>query len=100
MNEWLIVGTVGAATALLRGAGPTLFGGRPLPDTVGRMVALLGPALLAALVVTQVFSKEGGVVLDERAAGVAAAAVAMRFRAPVLVVVAVAAIVTAVMRAI
>ena len=100
MNEWLIVRTVGAATALLRGTGPWLLGGRPLPETIGRMVALLGPALLAALVVTQVFSEEGGVVLDERAAGVAAAAVAMRFRAPVLLVVVIAAIVTAVIRAV
>ena len=63
------------------------------------MIALLAPALLAALVVTETFAEDDGqLVLDERALGVGAAAVAVALRAPVLLAVALAALVTALAR--
>ena len=63
------------------------------------MIALLAPALLAALVVTETFGDDGPpLVLDERALGVGAAAVALALRAPVLLAVALAALVTALAR--
>jgi uncharacterized membrane protein len=61
---------------------------------VRRVAALLPVALLAALIATQTFT--GGV--DARAAGLAAAAVAVVLRAPFLVVVAVAAATAAMLR--
>ena len=61
---------------------------------VRRVAALLPVALLAALISTQTFG-EG---LDARAAGLAAAVVALLFRAPFLVVVAAAAATTALLR--
>jgi hypothetical protein len=61
---------------------------------------LLGPAVLAALVVTQTVGGDRAIVLDERLAGVVAAAIALRLRAPILVVVVVAAVVTASLRAV
>ena len=61
---------------------------------VQRVAALLPVALLAALISTQTFG-EG---LDARAAGLAAAVVALLLRAPFLVVVAVAAATTALLR--
>ena len=62
------------------------------------MIALLAPALLAALVVTETFGDDGRLVLDERALGVGVAAVALALRAPVLLAVALAALVTALAR--
>ena len=68
---------------------------RLLDGPRARRVALLLPvALLAALIATQTFA--GG--LDARAAGLAAAALAVATRAPFLVVVAAAAATTALLR--
>ena len=68
-----------------------LLGGRPLPERLGRVTGLLAPALLAALVAINTFETERALVLDERALGVGAAAVAIWLKAPPLLVVAVAA---------
>jgi uncharacterized membrane protein len=61
---------------------------------VQRVATLLPVALLAALIATQTF--DGGI--DARAAGLAAAVLALLARAPFLVVVATAAATTAVLR--
>ena len=66
----------------------------------GRAVALLPVALLAALVGIQTFASGTSLVLDARVAGLAAALVAVRLRAPFLVVVACAAAATALVRAV
>ncbi len=63
------------------------------------MIALLAPALLAALVVTETFGEDGQLVLDERALGVGVAAIALALRAPVLLAVALATATTALVRA-
>ena len=75
-----------------------LLGGRPLPDRVQGVVALLAPALLAALVATNTFGSGQRLVIDARLIGVAVAAVAIMLRAPILVVVVVAAAAAAVAR--
>lgn len=75
-----------AGTYLLKAAGPVLLGGRRLPPRVAEPVALLAPALLMALVVTQTLGGQGGLVVDARLGGVAAAIVAVGLRAPFLVV--------------
>ena len=96
---WLCVLVVGVATIAIKGAGPLLLGGKPLPTRLGRVIGLLAPALLAALVAISTFGGERALVLDERALGVAAAGVAVGFKAPPLAVVVVAATVTALARA-
>ncbi len=99
MNEvWLIVLAVGVGTMAIKAAGPVLLGGRPLPTTVQRVVALLAPALLAALVATAAFASGNDLVLDARAVGLAVGAVALMLRAPVLAVVIVAAAAAALVR--
>lgn len=95
---WLIVAAIGAATIAIKGAGPLVFGGRPLPVLASRLLRLLAPAVLAALVATQVFVSDGRLVVDERVLGVAVAFVALLLRAPTLVVVVLAAAVTALAR--
>ena len=89
----------GAATFALKSVGPVLLGGRKLPDPVIRVVSLLAPALLAALVATQVLGGDRELVLDERLVGLAAAVMALALRAPILVVVVAAAAATALARA-
>ncbi len=96
---WVAIVAVTLASAAIKAAGPMLVGGRELPPRVNAVIALLAPALLAALVVTETFGDDvGHLVLDERALGVGVAAVALALRAPVLLAVALAALVTAVAR--
>ncbi len=97
---WLVVVGSGLATVALKAVGPVLLGGRPLPGRLTRVVTLLGPALLAALVATASFTTDEDIVIDERVAGMAAAVVALSLRAPVLVVVVLAAATTAALRAV
>jgi branched-subunit amino acid transport protein len=95
---WVAVIAVGAATVALKAAGPVLAGERQLPQGSARVVDLLAPALLAALVATQAFATDEELVLDERAAGLLAAGVAILLKAPLLAVVVVAATTAALLR--
>jgi branched-subunit amino acid transport protein len=95
---WIAVAVVGAATIALKAVGPVLLGGRPLPAHLIGVVALLAPALLAALVVTQVVGGDQEIVLDARLVGLGAAVVAVLLRAPLLAVVVAAAASTALLR--
>jgi branched-subunit amino acid transport protein len=97
---WLVVLVVGAATIAIKAVGPVALGGRPLPPRAGAVVDLLAPAVLAALVVTQAVGGDRELVFDERLLGLGAAVVALRLRAPILVVIVVAAVVTALARAV
>jgi branched-subunit amino acid transport protein len=95
---WTVVLIVGAATIMLKAVGPVFLGGRSLPSHFAGLVEMLAPALLGALVVTQAVAGDRNLVFDERLLGLAAAAVAIRLRAPLLAVVVIAAAVTAVAR--
>jgi uncharacterized membrane protein len=97
-SAWITVAVVGAGTVVFKSAGPVLLGGRELPPRLTGLLSVLAPALLAALVVTQAFSHGRHLVLDARAAGLAAAAVAVLLRAPLLAAIVVAAAATALVR--
>ena len=62
------------------------------------VLALLPPAMLGALVLTQVAGSAGGLVLDLRLVGLAVAAVALVLRAPFLLVLVLAVASTALAR--
>jgi branched-subunit amino acid transport protein len=98
-SVWIVVIVTGVGTLALKAAGPVLLGGRPLPERLSGVVTLVGPALLAALVAIGTFADGQKLVVDARVLGVAAAAAAIRLRAPVLLVVIIAAGVTAGARA-
>ena len=101
MSEvWLTIGCLALAMVAIKGAGPAIVGGRELPERALGVIALLAPALLAALVVTETLTvgdRELG--LDPRAAGAAVAAAALLLRAPMPVAVVLAAAATAGLRA-
>ncbi|MFJ9981641.1 AzlD domain-containing protein [Streptomyces cyaneofuscatus] len=99
MNVWIAIGLTAASCYLAKYAGLLVPAGvleRPL---VRRMAVLLPVALLAALTAQQTFGDGQQLVLDARAAGLAAAALALVLRAPFLVVVGAAVVVTAGVRA-
>lgn len=83
---WTVVAAVGAATIAIKATGPVALGGRALPLRLAGVVDLVAPAVLAALVVTQTWGEAA------RAFGVGVAAVAVLLRAPLLVVIVVAAL--------
>jgi branched-subunit amino acid transport protein len=85
-------------TYALKAVGPLLLGGRRLPPALERPIELLPAAMLAALVVVTTFADGRALVLDARAAGLAAAAAALTLRAPFVVVVIVAAAAAALVR--
>ena len=95
---WGIVVAIGIGTMAIKAAGPVLLGGRPLPPRVQSVVAMLAPALLAALVATATFGSGQQLVADARIIGVAVAVGALLLRAPILVVVILAAAGAAVAR--
>ena len=97
-STWAVVLIVGAFTIAFKAAGPVLLAGRQLPARVTTAFELLAPSLLAALVVTQSLGGKGGMVLDARLVGLGAAVVAIWLRAPLIVVVVVAALATALVR--
>lgn len=96
--SWLVIGVVGAVTMAFKAAGPVLLGRRTLPPRALALVEVLAPAMLAALVVTQTVGGDRAIVVDERVAGVAAAAVAIRLQAPLLLVIVVAGATAALIR--
>ncbi|MEV7195624.1 AzlD domain-containing protein [Streptomyces sp. NPDC093510] len=98
MNVWIAIGATFVSCYLVKLGGLLVPAGvleRPL---VRRMAALLPVALLAALTAQQAFADGRVLVLDAKAAGLAAAAVALLLRAPFLVVIAAAVVVTAGLR--
>jgi branched-subunit amino acid transport protein len=98
-DVWIAICVLTVVCFAIKAAGPVALGGRELPGWAERLIVLLPAALLSALVVVQTFAAGRHLVLDARAAGLAAAAVALTLRASVLVVLIAAAAVTAGVRA-
>jgi branched-subunit amino acid transport protein len=99
-EAWTLFALMFVTTALIRASGPVALGGRELPPRVTGVIALLAPALLAALVMSETFRGEGTeLIVDERALGVAGAGIVMLTKGSILWALAVAMIVTAGTRA-
>lgn len=95
----LLIGGCAVVTAIIKAAGPVAFGGRELPAWATSVIALIAPALLSALVVTQALADGKELAINAETFGVAAGGlVAWRFGS-MLGCVVVAAVVTAGLRA-
>ena len=70
---WTTIVVLIVTTIAFRAAGPVAIGGRELPVRVLRVIGMLAPALLAALVVVETFGDGRSLTLDARAAGIAVA---------------------------
>ncbi|ALO96549.1 Branched-chain amino acid transport [Streptomyces hygroscopicus subsp. limoneus] len=100
MNTWIAIGVTALGCYAVKLVGllvPAQAVERPY---VRRLAALLPVALLAALTAQQTFAAGHALALDARATGLGAAAVALVLRAPFLLVVAAAVVVTAGVRAV
>jgi branched-subunit amino acid transport protein len=98
-TAWAVVGGCAVVTAAIKGIGPFALGGRELPEWFSSIVALLAPALLAALVVTQALADGDKLTIGADTAGVAVAGVVLWRGGSILLGVAVAAVVAAGLRA-
>lgn len=98
MSFWPLIAAVTVVTLLIKGGGPALIGARSLPPPLLRVVALLAPALLPALVVTTALADGTRLHVGANTVGVAPAALLLLRGAPVLVAVLAAAVVTALLR--
>jgi hypothetical protein len=99
VNVWFAIGMTAVGCYLVKLLGLLVPAGALERPLVRRLAALLPVALLAALTAQQTFSTGGSLVLDARAAGLGAAALALVLRAPFLLVVVAAVAVTAGVRA-
>jgi hypothetical protein len=95
---WVTIALVAVASATLKAAGPLLLGDRRLGPRATRVIALLAPALLTALVLVGTVTADRRLVADARLVGVAAAGIALLLRAPMLVAIAAAVLTTALLR--
>jgi branched-subunit amino acid transport protein len=95
---WVAVLAGSLGCYLLKHAGLSVPARILSNPAVQRVATALPIALLTALIVIQTFTSGHRLVVDARAAGLAAAAVAVLLRAPFLVVVGVAAVTAAVIR--
>jgi branched-subunit amino acid transport protein len=99
-TTWALIGGCAVITAVLKGAGPVALGCRALPPWFSAIVALMAPALFAALVVTQVLADGRDLGVGADTAGVALAGIAAWRGASVITVVALAAVTAGMLRAV
>lgn len=91
-SAWITVAVMAIGTAAIKAAGPFAVGGEPPSERVEAVIGLLAPALLAGLVVYETVStNHRGVTLDARVIGLAAGALALAARLPLIVVIVAAA---------
>ena len=99
---WITVFALCGTLVVTKGLGPVALGNRELPLALIKVIDLLAPAILAALIAVGTFTNANGdLVLDARAAGLAAAgAVYAVSRKSILFAIGAAALTAAAIRAI
>ncbi|WNZ08256.1 AzlD domain-containing protein [Streptomyces sp. 11x1] len=100
MNVWTAVVATAVGCYAVKLIGLMVPEGVLERPSARRLAALVPVALLAALTAQQTFAVGHDLVVDARAAGLAATALALLWRAPFLIVVGAAVLVTAGVRAI
>ena len=100
-DVWLTIFALSGTLVVTKGIGPVALGDRELPGAITRIIELLAAAILAALIAVGTFTDtDGDLVLDARAAGLAAAGAVYAFsRKSILLAVAAAAVTAALVRA-
>lgn len=100
-DVWITIAALSVITASIKATGPLAIGGRQPGERTFAVISLFAPALLAALIVYETLSaSHEGITIDARVPGVLAAIVALLAKAPMLVVILVAAVTTALVRAV
>jgi len=98
MKTWALIAVLALGTVLMKTLGPVLAGGRQPPAGLTRVIALIAPALISALIVAGTFTLGQRLIIDARAAGLAVGAIALWFRVPAVLAMLFAVIVCALLR--
>jgi branched-subunit amino acid transport protein len=99
-DVWLTIAALAVTTATIRASGPLAIGDRRIPERFNGVIDLLGPALLTALIVTETLGGDRSIEVSASLAGVCAAGVLLlRHRWALVTAIAIAALVTALLRA-
>ena len=96
---WLTIAGLAVTTAVIKAVGPVMVGGRDLPPRALRVIGLLPPALLTALVLIGVLAEGERLVVDARLVGVGAGGAALLLRVPLVLALVIAAATAALLRA-
>ena len=99
LTIWICVAVTAVASFAVKAAGPATLGDRPLPARATGVIALLAPALLAGLVISDVLGPDWSSADGSLALGVIIAAATRIAGAPTPACVIAAIIVTALARA-
>ena len=99
MTTWLVIAGCAVVTFAIKAAGPVALGGRDLPAPLARVIALMAPALLAALIATNALADGDRLHVGADTAGALVAALLVWRRVHVVLVVIGAAAATALLRA-
>lgn len=94
-----LIASCAVVTAAIKAFGPIALGGRELPERFAAVIALLAPALLAALAVTQALADGQRLAVGTDTAGVVAGGVVAWRTGSIIGCVLTAATVTALLRA-
>lgn len=98
-SAWELIAGCAAVTFAIKAAGPVALGGRELPARFSSVIALMAPALLAALVVTHSLANGRHLEVGAQAVGVLASGAVMLKTRSIPLCVVTAALVTALLRA-
>ena len=96
---WAVIAGSALVTFAIKAIGPVALGGRELPAPFVRVIALMSPALLAALIAVNALADGDRVAAGADTVGVAAAGVVVWRTGSVIGAVVVAAVVTGLLRA-
>ena len=97
---WTCVALAALASFAIKATGPAILGNRPLPPRARGVIALLAPALLAGLVISDILGPHWSSANAPLALGVLTAAAVRTTRLPTPACIIAAVIVTAVARAV
>lgn len=96
--SWTLIIVLAIGAYAFKFTGLVILGGRTLPAPIERCLALIPVAVISALIVKDTVTSGQDIVVDARAAGIAAAVVLAWRRAPLIVVIVAGAAVTALLR--
>jgi hypothetical protein len=100
LTIWICVALTAIASFAIKATGPAILGNRPLPSRARGVIALLAPALLAGLVISDVLGPHWSSASAPLALGVVTAATTRTTGLPTPACVIAAVMVTAVARAV
>ncbi len=95
---WTLIILLAVGAYLFKVTGLIILGGRSLPPVFERCLGLIPAAIITALVMKDTFTVGQHLTLDARALGIAVAVIAAWKRAPLIVVIVLGAVVTALVR--